>query len=54
MTAHCHVFFVTEDFCWCVGCLTNAVTVCKAKDAFDLVKCDMLLDLNHISVEFSG
>lgn len=33
------------------SCLTNAVAVCKAKDAFDLVECHMLLDLYHIPVE---
>lgn len=31
--------------------LTDAVAVCKAKDAFDLVERHMLLDLYHISVE---
>lgn len=35
----------------CLSCLTDAVTVCKAKDAFDLVECHMLLDLYHIPVE---
>lgn len=34
--------------------LTNAITVCEAKDAFNLVKCDMLLDPNHIPVELRG
>lgn len=30
---------------------TNAVAVCKAKNAFDLVECYMLLNLYHIPVE---
>lgn len=30
---------------------TDAVAVCKAKNAFDLVECYMLLNLHHISVE---
>lgn len=30
---------------------TNAVAVCKAKNAFDLVECNMLLNLYHIPVE---
>lgn len=34
-----------------LSCLTNAVAVCKAKDAFNLVECYMLLDLNHIPVK---
>lgn len=33
------------------GCLTDAVAVCEAKDAFDLVECDMLLDLDDIPVK---
>lgn len=36
------------------SCLTNAVTVCKAKDAFNLVECHVFLGLYHISVEFRG
>lgn len=30
---------------------TDAVAVCKAKNAFDLVECYMLLNLYHIPVE---
>lgn len=33
---------------------TDAVAVCKAKNAFDLVECHMLLDLYHIPVELGG
>lgn len=36
------------------SCLTNAVTVCKAEDALDLIKRDVLLDFHHVSVEFRG
>lgn len=42
------VFFNNLSF---LSCLTNAVAVCKAKDAFDLIECHMLLDLYHIPVE---
>lgn len=51
MIAQRRILFYNERF---FNSLTNAITVCKAKDAFDLVKCHMLLDLYHIPVEFRG
>ena len=45
------LFLISGKHC---SCLTYTVTVCKAKDAFNLIKRHMLLDLYHISVEFRG
>lgn len=47
-------FFVIEHVVLtsCLSVLTDAVTVCEAKDAFDLVECHVFLDLHHVSIEF--
>lgn len=31
--------------------LTDTITVCEAKDSFNLIKCDVFLDLHHVPVK---
>jgi hypothetical protein len=43
-----------EVLLWYKILLTDAVTVRKSKDAFDLIEGNMLLNLNHISIKLWG